>query len=194
MSGPGVLMNMTAIIVGLFLMQVEPERLTLQEEKELNEMLAATLKAKPGEYALQLSDASIKRQFDLSTRIAQLGMLKINRAIHDKKYESSSDFVGFYVSRFGMLYEPKMLRNWVLAYAENNKQDRDLFTKALKDTGLKGEKRNTVLYSFYTILYPAERLFYIEIVGIVYKNGEADFSKLNKRAKDWIATRNDMFP
>jgi hypothetical protein len=185
---------MAYIVLALCLLQADPERLTLQEEKELNEMLAVTLKAKPGEYALQLADASIKRQFDLSSRIAQLGMLKINRAIHDKKYESNSDFVGFYVSRFGMLYEPKMLRTWVLAYAENNKQERDLFTKALKDTGLKGEKRNTVVYSFYSLLYPAERLFYIELVGIVYKNGEADFSKLNKRAKDWIANRNDMFP
>lgn len=87
--------NMAYIVLALCLLQADPERLTLQEEKELNEMLAVTLKAKPGEYALQLADASIKRQFDLSSRIAQLGMLKINRAIHDKKYESNSDFVGF---------------------------------------------------------------------------------------------------
>lgn len=176
------------------ILQIDPDRLSLQEEKQLNELLQATLKAKPGEYALLLADSTLKRQFDLSSRVAQLGILKINGAIRDKTYEFNSDFVGYYVSRHSKLYDPKMLREWVLAYAANNKEEKAFFAKALKNTGLQGDKHAIVVYSFYTLEFPAERLFYIDIVGIVYKNGEADFSKLTKRAKDWIANRNDFFP
>ncbi len=187
-------MALAFISVLACILQVDPDRLSMQEEKQLNEMLQATLKAKPGEYALLLSDAVVKRQFDLASRVAQLGILKINRAIHDKTYEFNSDFVGYYVSRHNKLYDPKMLREWVLAYAVNNKQEKDFFAKALKGTGLNGDKQSTIMFSFYTLEFPAERLFYIEIVGIVYKNGEADFSQLTKRAKDWIANHNDFFP
>ena len=187
---------MTALaLLTLCLMQApEPDRLSQQEERDRKEMLDAVLKGKPGVFALNLGDPEIKRQFDLASLISQLGLLKINKAIAEKKYEFESDFVGFYVSRFPKIYDEAKLRPWVLAYAQTNKKEKDFFARVLKDTGLKDAKRDTVLYGYYTLPFPTERIFYIELVSVVYQNGTADFSKLTKRAKDWIALHNDLFP
>jgi hypothetical protein len=183
------------LLLALILVQApDPDRLTQQEERELKTMLEAALKAKPNTIPLKLSDPEQKRSFDLASRVAQLGLLKINRGIAEKKYEFDTDFVGFYVSRYSKMFDETKLRSWVIAYANTNKKEKDFFSKMLRDTGLKDVKRETVLYSFYTLLFPAERLYYIELVSIVYQNNTADFSKLSKREKDWIAMHNDLFP
>lgn len=182
------------LLVSCVVQAPDPDRLTQQEERELKTMMEAALKAKPDTIALKLADPEQKRAFDLASRIAQLGLLKINRAIAEKKYEFDTDFVGFYVSRFPKLFDEPRLRSWVIAYANTNKKEKDFFTKILKDTGLKDAKRDTVLYSYYTLPFPTERNYYMELVSIVYQNNTADFSKLPKRAKDWIALHNDLFP
>lgn len=188
------------LLVGLMLLpalagaQGEADRLTYEEDKELKAMLADALKAKPGTNPLNLGDAEIKRAFDLASRVAQYGLLKLNKSMIEKKYVHDTDFVGFYMSRFGKLFDEKAKNTWLIAYAAENKKEKAFFDKELEKTGLQGDKRNTVIVSYYHLLYPAERLFYMEIVSIVYKNGVADFSLLPKRAKDWVADRNAMFP
>src|SRR5262245_9594818 len=77
--------------------QVDPDFLTLAEEQELKTLLAAVLKAKPGTSPLNLTDAEQKRQFDLTGKVAQLGLLKINKSIMEKKYAHDSDFVAHYM-------------------------------------------------------------------------------------------------
>ena len=98
------------------------------------------------------------------------------------------------MSRYSKLFEEKAKTAWLLAGAVENKDEKAFFTKALEKTGLKGDKRNTVILGYYHLLYPAERLFYMEIVQVVYKNNEADFSLLPKRMKDWVAEHNAIFP
>lgn len=174
--------------------QVNADRLTTQEEREMKLMLEAALKAKPGTQALQLSDPAIKRQFDLASRVAEYELLRINKGMVEKKFHFEGEFIGNYISRYPKLFDEKMKNDWLIAYAMHNKTEKAFFDKALEKTGLKGDKRNTIIVSHYHLLYPAERVYYMEIVGIVYKNGTADFSMLPKRAKDWVAERNEMFP
>lgn len=174
--------------------QVSPEKLTYEEEKELKTLLAEASKAKPGISPINLSDDAIKRQFDLVGKIGQYGLLRINKSMMDKKYQHESDFVAFYMSRYPKLFDEKLKNAWLLAYAAENKTEKSFFDKMLDKTGLKGAKRDTVITSYYHLLYPAERVYYMEIVSIVYKNNEADFSLLPKRAKDFVAERNAMFP
>lgn len=174
--------------------QADPDRLTLDEEKDFQAMLATALQAKPGSIPLNLADAENKRVFDLSSRVAEYGMLKINRSMVEKKYVHDTDFVGFYMSRYGKLYDEKAKNAWLIAYARENKKEKAFFDKELAKTGLKGDKRDKIIVSHYHLPYPAERIFYMEIVSVVYKNGEADFSVLPKRMKDWVAERNAMFP
>ena len=176
------------------LAQSPADTLTLQEDKELKAMMDEILKAKAGSNPLNLSDPAIKRQFDLASRVAEYELLKINKAMREKKYPFNGEFVAFYMSRYGKLFEEKAKITWLLAGTSENKDEKAFFNKALEKTGLKGDKRNTIILSYYHLLYPAERLFYMEIVQVVYKNNEADFSLLPKRMKDWVAERNEMFP
>lgn len=191
---------MISLVIFLFLLatgahsQDNADRLTYQEEQELKTLLDEALKASPGSMAINFGDASIKRKFDLASRVAQLGLLKLNKSMKEKKYAHESDFVGFYISRYGKMFDEAVSNTWLVAYASNNAKEKAFFDKELGKTGLTGNKRNTVIQSFYQLLYPAERLFYIEIVSIVYRNGQADFSLLTRRAKDWVANHNDMFP
>jgi len=174
--------------------QSDADQLTLQEEKELKAMLDVVLKSKTGSNPLDLTDAAIKRQYDLAGRVAEYELLKINKAMLEKKYPFSGEFVAFYMSRYSKMFEEKAKTAWLLAGAVENKDEKAFFTKALEKTGLKGDKKNTVILGYYHLLYPAERLFYMEIVQVVYKNNEADFSVLPKRMKDWVAERNAIFP
>lgn len=174
--------------------QSAADQLTLQEEKELKAMLDVVLKSKAGSNPLDLTDAAIKRQYDLVSRVAEYELLKINKAMMEKKYPFNGEFVAFYMSRYSKLFEEKAKTAWLLAGTVENKDEKAFFTKALEKTGLKGDKRNTVILGYYHLLYPAERLFYMEIVQVVYKNNEADFSLLPKRMKDWVAERNAIFP
>lgn len=176
------------------LAQSAADTLTFQEDKDLKAMLEEVLKAKAGSNPLNLSDPAIKRQFDLASRVAEYELLKINKAMREKKYPFNGEFVAFYMSRYGKLFEEKAKIAWLLAGTSENKDEKAFFNKALEKTGLKGDKRNTIILSYYHLLYPAERLFYMEIVQVVYKNNEADFSLLPKRMKDWVAERNEMFP
>lgn len=174
--------------------QTNADRLTQQEEQELKTMLDDVLKSKVGTYPLNLSDPAIKRAFDLASRVEEYELLKINKAMKEKKYPFDGEFVAHYISRFKKLFDESTKNAWLLAGATENKKEKAFFDKALEKTGLKGDKRNTVTLSYYHLLYPVERLFYIEIVQTVYKNNEADFSMLPKRMKDWVAERSTMFP
>jgi hypothetical protein len=174
--------------------QSAADQLTLQEEKELKSMLEVVLKSKAASNPLDLTDASIKRQYDLVSRVAEYELLKINKAMLEKKYPFTGEFVAFYMSRYSKMFEEKAKTAWLLAGVVENKDEKAFFTKALEKTGLKGDKRNTVILGYYHLLYPAERLFYMEIVQVVYKNNEADFSLLPKRMKEWVAEHNAIFP
>lgn len=174
--------------------QNNADRLTQEEDKQLKAMLDEVLKAKVGAYPMNLSDPAIKRAFDLASRVEEYELLKINKAMKEKKYPFEGEFVAFYMSRFNKLFDESTKNTWLLTGATENKKEKTFFDKALERTGLKGDKRNTVILSYYHLLYPAERLFYMEIVQTVYKNNEADFSLLPKRMKDWVAERSAMFP
>jgi len=189
-----VLSCLLLLLPSLVYAQSNADRLTQQEDKELKAMLDEVLKAKVGSYPLNLSDPAIKRAFDLASRVEEYELLKINKAMKEKKYPFDGEFVAFYMSRFNKLFDESTKNAWLLAGAVENKKEKTFFDKALETTGLKGDKRNTVTLSYYHLLYPAERLFYMEIVQTVYKNNQADFSVLPKRAKDWVAERSAMFP
>lgn len=178
----------------MLIAQGDADRLTLEEEKQLKVMLDEVMNGKAGSNALNLSDPVIKRQFDLASRVAEYELLKINKAMMEKKYPFEGEFVAFYISRFGKLFNDAAKNAWLLKGAVENRNEKNFFDKALEKTGLKGDKRNTVILGYYHLLYPAERLFYMEIVQAVYRNNEADFSILPKRMKDWVAERNAMFP
>jgi len=174
--------------------QSNADRLTQEEDKQLKAMLDEVLKAKVGTYPMNLSDPVIKRAFDLASRVEEYELLKINKAMKEKKYPFEGEFVANYMSRFFKMFDEPTKNAWLLAGATENKKEKAFFDKALEKTGLKGDKRNTVILSYYHLVYPAERLFYMEIVQTVYKNNEADFSLLPKRMKDWVAERSAMFP
>ncbi|HQR09024.1 MAG TPA: hypothetical protein PLN21_19535 [Gemmatales bacterium] len=182
------------LLPSLVFAQSDADRLTQQEDKELKAMLDEVQKAKSGSNPLNLTDPAIKRQFDLASRVAEYELLKINKAMVEKKYPFDGEFVAFYMSRYHKLFEENAKNAWLLKGATDNKNEKTFFDKALDKTGLKGDKRNTVILSYYHLLYPAERLFYMEIVQTVYKNNEANFSVLPKRMKDWVAERSAMFP
>lgn len=195
-------MTMTPLVACLFILgmtapgipQDVQERFSLEQDNERKAMLAAVLKAKPGTQPLQLSNAELKRKFDLAGRLEQYNLLRLNRSMVEKKYNHEGDFVGYYYSRFHQLFEEKARTTWLLAYATENKTEKAFFDKLAEKTGLKGEKRKTVTLSYYHLQYPAERVYYVELLVLVYKNNEADFNNLNKRAKDWVSERSAMFP
>ncbi len=168
--------------------------LTAEEERERQALLGEVLKAKPGTQPLNLANLEIRRQFDLSGRTEQYGLLRLNRSMTQKRYTHDGDFVAYYVSRFNKLFEEKARNAWVLAYASQNKTEKEFFDKRLAASGLSGEKRDRVVLSYYSLQLPLERAFYIDLVQAVYKKGTADFSSLPKRAKDWVAEHNDLFP
>jgi len=185
---------LTLFVPSIGLAQGELDRLTQQQASELKAMLDEVLKGKAKSNPLDLSDPAIKRQFDLASRVAQYELLKINKAMMEKKYPFDGEFVANYISRFNKLFDENSKNTWLLKGAVENRNEKAFFDKALEKTGLKGDKRNTVTLAYYHLRYPAERLFYMEIVQTVYKNNEADFSVLPKRMKDWVAERNELFP
>jgi hypothetical protein len=185
---------MTIASLGSSVGQDEPDRLTAEENEEYKRLLDATLKAKPGTSPLNLADAAIKRQFDLTGRVVQYELLRLNRSMMEKKYAHGSEFVANYMSRHGKLFDEKARSDWLLAYASQNQTEKSFFDRHLGKSGLQGEKRKTVVLGYYHLPRPYERVFYIELVSLIYKDGVADFSALPKRAKDWIATHNDLFP
>jgi hypothetical protein len=188
------LFMMTFPFAGDAVGQDDPNRLTADESEEYRRLLDATLKAKPGTSPLNLADAAIKRQFDLTPRVVQYELLRLNRSMMEKKYAHGSEFVANYMSRHGKLFDEKARNDWLLAYASQNQTEKGYFDRQLGKTGLQGEKRKTVVLGYYHLPRPYERMFYIELVSLVYKDGVADFSALPKRAKDWIAAHNDLFP
>ena len=72
--------------------QSASDRLTLQEEKELKAMLDVVLKSKAASNPLDLTDPAIKRQYDLVSLVAEYELLKINKAMMEKKYPFSGEF------------------------------------------------------------------------------------------------------
>lgn len=168
--------------------------ITVEEDRERQALLAEALKAKPGSQPLNLANPETKRLFDLAGRAEQYGLLRLNRSMVKKRYTHDGDFVAYYLSRFGKLFDEKTKTTWLLAYASQNKTEKEFFDKRLAATGLSGEKRDRIILSFYQLQLPFERALYIDLVQSVYKNGTADFSSLPKRAKDWIAAHNDLFP
>jgi hypothetical protein len=170
------------------------DALSSGESRELQALLEETLKAKPGTTPLDLTNATTRRQFDLAGRAEQYGLLRLNKSMVEKRYEHDGEFVAYYMSRFGKLFDEKTRNAWLLAYAAGNKTEKAFFVKVLGGTGLPGQKRETVILGYYHLPLTAERVFYAELVSLVYKDGRADFSALPKRAKDWIAAHNDLFP
>ena len=166
---------------------------TQKMEKAFADDVAAIVKSEPGSNVLDLTQARVKREFDLKEKEVQVELLALNRMIMGKKYDVKDEYIFQFENRYGLLLNRKLLNEWLIGYSNSKPAMKEMFAEISKTTGLSDEKMKKVITS-YVPMSNVDRLYYIEIVRSAYKNGVADFSLLGKGQKSFVEANPRAFP